>query len=119
MERKSKVFLAALLAASLAWPASALECPAPRPVAKPGVLQETAAQIEETGKMLSSGDLGQQTKAIVAVLRSRYPQAENAELVNYLITAYCPVVAGLPQISEAEKKARLDQFVGQLMQKIY
>ena len=119
MERKSKVFLAALLAASLAWPASALECPAPQPVAKPGVLQETASQIEETGKMLSSSDVGQQTQAVIADLRKRYPQAENAELANYLITAYCSVVAGQPQLSEAERKVRLDQFVSQLMQKIY
>jgi hypothetical protein len=86
---------------------------------QPGVLQEPPAQIEATGKMLSSGDVGQQTQAIIADLRKRYPQAENAELATYIITAYCPVVAGQPQLSEAERKARLDQFVSQLMQKIY
>jgi len=108
-----------LACASFGAQASALECPARQPVAKPGVLQETAAQIEETGKMLSSSDVGQQTQAVIAALRKRYPQAENAELANYLITAYCPVVAGQPQLSEAERKARLGQFVSQLMQKIY
>jgi len=111
--------IGALAWASLAVPASALECPAPQPLAKPGVLQETPAQIEATGKMLSSGDVGQQTQSLIADLRKRYPEAENAELANYIITAYCPVVAGLPQLGEAEKKARLDQFVSQLMQKIY
>ena len=111
--------IGALACASLAVPASALECPAPQPLAKPGVLQETPAQIEATGKMLSSGDVGQQTLAVIADLRKRYPQAENAELANYIITAYCPVVAGQPQLSEAERKARLDQFVSQLMEKIY
>jgi len=118
--RAARAALIALVAgASLTAPASALECPAPQPVAKPGVLQETPAQVKATGKVLSSGDVGQQTQAIIADLRKRYPQAENAELANYLITAYCPVVAGLPQLGEAEKKARMDQFVSQLMQKIY
>src|SRR5271165_2681474 len=112
-------FIVGLAWASLIVPASALECPAPQPVAKPGVLQETPAQVKATGKVLSSGDVGQQTQAIIADLRKRYPQAENAELANYLITAYCPVVAGLPQLGEAAKKARMDQFVSQLMQKIY
>src|SRR5208337_941153 len=111
--------IGALAFVSLAVPASALECPVSQPLAKPGVLQATPAQIEKTGKMLSSGDVGQQTQAVIADLRKRYPEAENAELANYLITAYCPVVAGLPQLGEAERKARLDQFVSQLMQKIY
>ena len=111
--------IGALACASLAVPASALECPDPQPLARPGVLKETQAQIEATGKMLSSGDVGQRTQAVIADLRKRYPEAENAELANYIITAYCPVVAGLAQLGEAEKKARMDQFVSQLMQKIY
>jgi hypothetical protein len=40
-------------------------------VERPGALRETRAQIEETGKMLSNGDVGEQTKAIIADLRSR------------------------------------------------
>jgi len=115
---RASVLITLLAGLGLALPASALECPTPQPLAKPGVLQETPAQIEETGKMLSSGDVGQQTKAIIADLRSRYPEADNAELANYIVTAYCPVVDRLTGLSESEKKARLDQFVAQLMQKI-
>jgi len=112
--------LIALLAGSgLALPAFALECPTPQPLAKPGVLKETPAQIEATGKMLSTGDVGQQTQAVIADLRSRYPQVENAEIANYLITAYCPVIAQTTALSEAGKKAQLDGFVSQLMQKLY
>jgi hypothetical protein len=112
--------LIALLAGStLIAPASALDCPTPQPLERPGVLKETRAQIEETGQMLSSGDLGQQVQAIVTDLRSRYPHAENAELVNYIVTAYCPVVDRLTGLSEPEKKAKMDNFVMQLMQKIY
>jgi len=68
---------------------------------------------------VSQGFYVKLTQAVIADLRKRYPQAENAELANYLITAYCPVVAGQPQLSEAERKARLDQFVSQLMRRLY
>ena|SRR5271166_4337509 len=119
----NRLWAAALMAflpgSGFALPASALECPTPQPLAQTGVLQQTPAQIEATGKMLASGDVGQQTLTVIADFRKRYPQAENAELANSLITAYCPLVAGQPQLSEAERKARLDQFVNQLMEKIY
>jgi hypothetical protein len=103
----------------LAYPASALECPVPQKLAGPSVLNETQAQIEAAAKILSSGDLGVEVQVIIADLRRRYPTVENAELVNYIISAYCPVVATLPALSEAEKKARLGAFVSQLMGKIY
>src|SRR5271165_5179745 len=118
--RAARCALITLLAgASLVVPAFAIECPTPQPLAKPGVLMETSAQIEATGKMLSSGDVGQETQAVIADLRRRYPQVENAEIANYLITAYCPVISQTPATSEPEKSARMDQFVSQLMQKLY
>ena len=116
---RASALIALVAGLGLALPASALECPAAQPVAKPGVLQETPAQIEVTGKMLSSGNVGQQTQALIADLRKRYPQAGSAELANYIVTAYCPVVDRLTGLSEPEKKARLDEFVRQLMQEIY
>jgi len=112
--------LVALLTSSdVVVPASALECPVPQPLARPGVLKETPAEIDNAGGMLSSGDAGQQTQAMITDLRNRYPKVENAEIVNYIITAYCPVIARTVALSEAEKKAKMDQFVRQLMQKIY
>jgi hypothetical protein len=56
---------------------------------------------------------------IVSDLRARYPGVENAELVNYLVTAYCPIVARLSGLDEQQKQAQLDQFVGQIMQFFY
>src|SRR5208283_1195466 len=56
--------LVALLTSSdVVVPASALECPVPQPLARPGVLKETPAEIDNAGGMLSSGDAGQQTQA--------------------------------------------------------
>jgi hypothetical protein len=100
-------------------PAFALECPDPHTIASQGVLQETPAQIEATGKKLASGDPDKTMTGVLADLRARYPKVDNAELVNYVITAYCPVINGTATLSEAEKKARLGAFVKQLLEKAY
>ncbi|MGO8910661.1 MAG: hypothetical protein ACLQDM_15275 [Bradyrhizobium sp.] len=113
------VLITAAGSAGLASPAWALECPMPQKLAQPGVLEETQAQIEAVGKRLSGGDLNSEVQAIIAELRGRYPSVENAEIVNYIVTAYCPIVAGLEGLSEAEKKERLEVFVRQLMARIY
>ena len=110
--------IALMASCSLAAPALALDCPDPQNLASPGVLQETPAQIEATARILSAGDLEKKTWAVIADLRQRYPKAENAELANYLVTAYCPVINAAP-LSETEKKARMDEFVKQLMDKVY
>jgi hypothetical protein len=102
-----------------ATPANALDCPAPQALTHPGVLKETPTQIADISKRLATGDLNSQLSQIVAELRARHPGVENAELVNYLVTAYCPVVAGLPGLSDAEKQARVRAFANQLAQMIY
>lgn len=103
----------------LAVPASALECPVPQKLAQPGVLKETQAQIDQTAKSLSSGDIGAHVQSVISDLRRRYPNVENAELANYVIAAYCPTVASLSGLSDAQKKSRMDAFVSQLMQSLY
>ena len=113
------VLILALAYSSLTVPASALECPMLQKLAGPGVLKETQTQTDATAKKLSSGDVGNEVQAIVADLRRRYPNVENAELVDYIVAAHCPVVAGLASLSEAERKEKMDGFVRQLMQKVY
>jgi hypothetical protein len=110
-----------LLAASqaLAVSAHALECPVPQPLTRPGVLRETPAQATEVSNRLAAGDVDNQVTTIAADLRARYPGVENAELVNYLMAAYCPIVARLSGLSEAEKQARMDAFVTRLARLIY
>jgi hypothetical protein len=111
--------VATLAFCALAGPAFALDCPDPQSVASRGILQETPAEIEATGKVLASGDPEKRTTAVLAELRARYPKVDGAELVNYVITAYCPVINAFPTLSEAEKKARMDAFVKQLLDKVY
>ncbi len=111
--------IALLACCGLAAPTFALDCPDPQSVASRGVLPETPAEIEATGKILASGDPEKKMIGVLADLRARYPKVDNAELVNYVITAYCPVINGFPTLSEAEKKARMEVFVKQLLDRVY
>ena len=104
---------AAALAAGLmlgAATASALECPQPRPHNGRSVIKETPSEIAELAPVLTGADVSAQVPAIVDGLRKRYPNAHSAELLNYLITAYCPSVAKAADLSEAERTARVRAF---------
>jgi hypothetical protein len=94
----------------------ALECPTPQPTGGARAIQETPAQITELSQVLASGDLGNRIPVLVHSLRSRHPNAATGDLVNYLVTAYCPIVNGLTGLSEGEKQARLSAFVSQVVQ---
>lgn len=107
------------LVSALAMPAAALQCPAPQPLARPGILKETPTQTQVVATLLATGDDANRIRVIVNDLRARYPGVENAEIVNYLMAPFCPVVAQLSGLGEQEKQARLDRFVTQLSQIIY
>jgi hypothetical protein len=83
------------------------------------VIQETPAQIAELSQVLASGDLGNRVPVFVHGLRSRHPDAPTGDLVNYLVTAYCPVVNSLSGLSDGERQARMDAFASQVAQAAY
>jgi hypothetical protein len=118
MLRLAPLVAAALLASS-AFPALALDCPKPQPTAKPGILKETPAQMAAVGKQLTGGDTFNAIASATADLRIRYPGVESAEVVNYLVTAYCPAVAADKKLSEAQKKSAVDGFAAQVMRQVY
>jgi len=98
--------------------ASALECPAPQKLSRPGVLKETPTQMAVVGQFLVSGELNKTIPLVEADLRARYPGVENAEIINYIITAYCPVVNDM-KIGEADKQSRMSRFAQDLMMMTY
>ncbi len=106
--------LGLLLLLLIAAPCVALECPTAQPAGAPGAIQETPAQISELSQVLASGDLGNRIPVFVRALHSRHPDASTGELVNYLVTAYCPVVNSLTGLSDGEKQARMDAFITQV-----
>jgi hypothetical protein len=99
--------------------AVALECPAAQPLSHPGILKETPAQVAAVENLLSSGDDENRIQLVVSDLRVRYPGVENAEIMNYLMTAYCRVVAKLSGLDTQGQQARMDSFASQLSQIIY
>jgi len=110
---------ATLFIATSVIPALALDCPKPQSTTKPGILKETPAQMTAVGKQLAGGDTFNAIASATADLRIRYPGVESAEVVNYLVTAYCPAVAADSKLSEAQKKAAVDAFAAQVMRQVY
>jgi len=111
----------ALLCGGLPLPAVAqsLTCPMPQTLHGPGVLKESSTQIATTGSFLASGDTINRVAEVVADLRKRYPGVADAEIENYLVSAYCPVAAKLNGLSVAEQRARVDQFARQASVVVY
>ena len=83
------------------------------------MLKESQAQTEKLADLLATGGLGNRIPVIVADLRKRYPGIKNGEVMDYLETAYCPIVAGLTGLSSAEKQARMDRFSAGIRLEIY
>ena len=100
-----------VLAIAAAGPSLALECPRPEPLARPGVLQETPAEIATLSAALAAGHDQAKIGDIVSGLRQEHPDAEPAEIMNFLIAAYCPVAARAKGLSEAQRQTMVDQFV--------
>ena len=110
--------LAAGLLAGIA-AAQALDCPLAQPQGQPGAIKETPGEISALEPLLAGADLSGQVPAIVDGLRKRYPAANPEEVANYLITAYCPSVAKAPDLSEAEKTARVIAFSKAVLATLY
>lgn len=96
-------------------PASlAFECPEPQARSGGGVIQESQQEIDRLSAMLRGGDLDNRLEVIARDLKDRYAGAEDTDLTDFMVAAYCPVIAGDASLSEAEKDARLTEFSQQV-----
>lgn len=95
--------------------AHALDCPNPQPTTTASALQETPQTIQEFSDLLAAQGTGV-VPEIIFQLRRRYPRAEEAEITNYLVALYCPVVNGDAALDDAGRAARLSAFSSQVMQ---
>jgi hypothetical protein len=107
----ARFFLGLSAAMMLAGSASALGCPKPQPLAKPGVLKETPGDIAVLSTALAAGHEKEKIREIADGLRQEHPGVEPAEILNYLIAAYCPVAAKASGLTEAQRQTLVDQFV--------
>ena len=97
--------------------ARALECPVPHPSVGPTAIKQTDEGIRADKNLLTAQGTGAIPK-IAARLKQEHPSAPAAEITNYLLTAYCPVLNENTSLSEAEKRERLMAFSARLMQEL-
>ena len=98
-------------------PVRALECPMPQPATTASAIRETAPEIAVVSDRLAAQGAGL-VPEIVAQLKAKYPAAQDAEIANYLVTAYCPVVNRDASLSDGEKADRLSALASAVMQSL-
>ena len=111
---------AVVAAGLLAWSTDrgrALDCPVPQPTTTASALRETPQDIQTLSNLMTAQGTGV-VPEIIAQLKRKYPTAQDAEITNYLVTLYCPVVDKDAALSDAEKSARLGAFSSQVMQSL-
>ena len=108
-----------LLALCAALPARAFDCPTPQAAGQPGVIAETPDEISALSKVFATGGAPAQIPVVVAELKQRHPDASNAALTNYLLTAYCPSVRDDASLNDGDRTFKMRAFAGQLMQYLY
>lgn len=108
------ISLAATLVLGNPTPATALECPVYHPSDTDAASKETRAQTESFAAMLAArGDRA--THSIVNSVRTAHPNVSAAEITNFVLTLYCPLVRHNAALSEDQKRARLKSFSADLM----
>ena len=95
-------------------PAAAFACPGSQAQTGAGVVPGSQEEIDRTSDLLRTGDLDNRIAAIARDLKSRYASADQTGLTNFMVSAYCPVVAEDNGLSDAEKDARLAAFSQQV-----
>jgi hypothetical protein len=77
-------------------------------------LKETAGDIARASSALSGPEQENTIRVLAAELKRRHPEASNSEIVNYLLTAYCPLVKAENGLSDREKRQKMDRFSSQV-----
>lgn len=95
-------------------PAAALQCPVSHAHTGRSAIKEAPARIAELSDQLDADPTGSTTTGTIFELKQRYPDASFAEIVNYMVTAYCPIVAKDNALSDEEKKDRLNRYAQQV-----
>jgi hypothetical protein len=93
---------------------AAFVCPEAQPQTTGMALKETPADVARASAALSGSEQENAISVIAADLRRRHPWADKTEIVNYLLTAYCPLVKKQNTLSDREKRKKMDQFSTQV-----
>jgi hypothetical protein len=97
--------------------AQAMQCPAAGPGA--GAIPLNAAEWAELETAVTHNDFRNQVASRTVDLRRRFPGVDGAKIMDLFLRAYCPSVAQLLGLSDAEQQARLDRFRSQISPLVY
>ena len=95
-------------------PAAAFECPVAHGLTSSSAIKETLAQIAQLTSELEADETGDTTTTTIWELKHKYPKAGLDEVVNYVVAAYCPIVAQNASLSDNEKEERLKLYSRQI-----
>lgn len=91
-------------------------CPETHATTTNAALKETPEQLASATNALRSPERENAIRVLIGDLKKKYPGAGSADIVNYMLTAYCPLVAADDGLGESEKQARMDRFSSQVYQ---
>ncbi len=91
-------------------PRDSFVCPTAQAGGRHGVLPESPKAIAELGALLATDDQSNVLGETIADLRRRYPEAQDAAIVDYIVTARCPSIAADPSLSEKDKREAFDAY---------
>ena len=86
------------------------------PLVKETVIKETMQERNLVTDALKSPERENTITVFMRELKQKYPSANNTDIVDYLMSAYCPLVEKQADLSASEKRARMDSFSSQLFQ---
>lgn len=78
------------------------------------MISQTPQEQQALGNMLSGSDVENHLGVAVADLQKQYPGVSDSEIVNALLGAYCPLVAAMPGMSDAQRTGKVEQFAATL-----
>lgn len=103
----------ALAAAGCSSPSQQIECPVAETGKVAGSLQETPAQIKSASDGLGRGDENQ-IAGVASRIRARHPDATKVQIVDYLVTAYCPKINANETMDKAGKQQAMKGFASRV-----
>ena len=98
-------------------PADAFECPAPHPTATTGAIEQTEPKIAEYSNLLAKQG-ARVVPEIIAQLKKKHPGASDAEITNFLVTTYCPVVRRDADLGDAQKRTKIMAFSSEVTKRL-
>jgi mono/diheme cytochrome c family protein len=94
-------------------------CPRVSAAGGDGALADPGGGILDLMNGATAETLPNRTRAMIAALRKSNPSMTDATVTNYLVAAYCPVVANESGMSRSEKQKALDSYIASVQPLIH